>query len=113
MGILLMGTQLCYLKKANNMFKSHICSEHSETLFIYILLCYLTVFSDCDDTSNIKNCEFCVTDEWKLNFDAMKEAIDILKSNTSYIVANFTDIQGISFIIKTSNLTNFTIHVFV
>ena len=71
------------------------------------------MFSDCDDTSSIKNCEFCATDEWKLNFDAMKEAIDILKSNISYIVANFTDIQGISFRIKTSNLINFTIHVFV
>lgn len=73
------------------------------------------MFSDCDDTNSIKNCEFFATDEWKLNFDAMKKAIDtcILKSNTSYIVANFTDIKGISFRIKTSNLTNFTIHVFV
>lgn len=93
------------------MFKSHIHSKHSETFFIYILLCYLTVFSDCDDTSSIKNCEFCATDEWK--FDAMTKAIESLKLNTSYIVANFTDIQGISFRIKTLNLTNFTMHVFV
>ncbi|XP_022338299.2 uncharacterized protein LOC111133883 isoform X6 [Crassostrea virginica] len=47
----------------------------------------------CDDTSNMKNCEFCATDEWKLNLDVMKKAIDCLKPNTSYIVANFTDIQ--------------------
>nr|XP_022338300.1 uncharacterized protein LOC111133883 isoform X2 [Crassostrea virginica] len=45
------------------------------------------------DTSNMKNCEFCATDEWKLNLDVMKKAIDCLKPNTSYIVANFTDIQ--------------------
>ena len=95
------------------MFKLHVHSKHSETLFIYILLCFLTVFSDCDDIKIINNCNFCATDGWKLNLDAMKQAIDILKSNTSYIVANFTDIQGISSIIKRSNLTNFTIYVFV
>ena len=59
------------------MFKLHVHSKHSETLFIYILLCYLTVFSDCDDTSSIKNCKICATDELKLNFDDMKEAIDL------------------------------------
>ena len=59
-----------------------------------MLYWYLSVVSDCNDASSRKNCDFCVLDKWRINSYYLEQAIEKLKPDRLYIVANFTDIQG-------------------
>ena len=60
-----------------------------------MLYWYLSVVSDCnDDASSRRNCEFCVLDKWRISLYTLEQAIGKLKQDRLYIVANFTDIQG-------------------
>ena len=60
-----------------------------------MLYWYLSVVSDCNDASSRINCEFCVLDyKWGISLYTLEQAIGYLKPDRLYIVANFTDIQG-------------------
>ena len=50
--------------------------------------------SDCNDANNRQNCEVCVLDKWILSLNNLKQANGYIKPDRLYIVANFTDIQG-------------------
>ena len=60
-----------------------------------MLYWYLSVVSDCNDASSRKNCDFCVlVDKWRISLYTLEQAIRKLKPDRLYIVANFTDVQG-------------------